>query len=236
VNRPPAERQVTPEILDRLPPSDSRAQQSRRDLQKINFFMGHARLLGGSLQRATGPRPIRRVAELGCGDGTLMLRIAKRLGRRVEPVAVEAIDRQPSIAAETIDTLRSLNWHVTSVRSDVFAWLQTDALAYDAIFANLFLHHFGDDALRSLFRALATRTRWFAACEPWRSRSALTGVSLLPVIGCNDVTLHDGRVSVNAGFKDRELTALWPAGAWDITETRSGLFSHFFEARHVAPF
>ena len=235
MNAPPGFRQVEAEILDRLPPSDFRAQHSRRDLQKINFFMRHAPLLAGSLRRAMASREVRSIAELGCGDGTLMLRVARRLGPRPDPLTVVALDREPWISAETLEALKALNWHVTALRSDVFAWLHSEPPASDFVFANLFLHHFRDDALRSLFSDLASRAHWFTACEPLRSRSALTGVALLPVIGCNDVTLHDGRISVNAGFTRRELTALWPDARWTLTEGRRGLFSHFFEAAGAAP-
>jgi hypothetical protein len=54
------------------------------------------------------------------------------------------------------------------------------------------------------------------------------------MIGCNDVTRHDAIVSVRAGFKNRELSELWPAGgAWILHEHAYGLFSHYFVARRV---
>jgi hypothetical protein len=41
------QRQLQAEILDHLAADDPRARQSRRDLRKINAFMGHAGLVHG---------------------------------------------------------------------------------------------------------------------------------------------------------------------------------------------
>ena len=49
-------RLIQPEILDELPADDPRAIQSRRDLQKVNAFMGHAGLVTRALRGAPAPR------------------------------------------------------------------------------------------------------------------------------------------------------------------------------------
>src|SRR4029077_11259442 len=98
--------------------------------------------------------------------------------------------------------------------------------------ANLFLHHFEGQRLSTLLRGASTRTRWFAACEPRRSPGALAAASLLGFIGCNRVTVHDARISVRAGFRDRELSAFWPGGhEWALEEWQAGRFTHGFVAR-----
>jgi hypothetical protein len=58
---------------------------------------------------------------------------------------------------------------------------------------------------------------------------------MLGAIGCNDVTRHDAVASVRAGFRDGQLSALWPAGPWKLTERGAGLFSHLFVARRMSP-
>ena len=64
----------------------------------------------------------------------------------------------------------------------------------DATVANLFLHHFREGELAHLLNLAAQQTKRFIACEPRRSRTALAGASLLRLIGCNDVTVHDADV------------------------------------------
>ena len=71
-------RALEPEWLDTLPPDDPRAVRSRADLRRVNALMGNARIVADLLRGA--PRPLRRVAELGAGDGTFALRVVRALG------------------------------------------------------------------------------------------------------------------------------------------------------------
>jgi hypothetical protein len=226
-------RQLQPEILDHLAPDDPRAIQARRDLRKVNAFMGHAGLVTRALR---GQRPMpRRIVELGAGDGSLLLRVATRLGRAQAGVRAMLVDRAPTISARTRADFRALGWDVVTDETDVFDWLMRPAPEQaDMMLANLFLHHFDEGELSTLFAAIARQTSCFIACEPRRSRTALAGASLLFLLGCNDVTRHDADVSVRAGFRDAELSQLWPnEQGWRAEESRAGLFSHFFAATKV---
>ena len=223
-------RHIQPEILDELPADDPRAIQSRRDLQKVNAFMGHPGMVVRALRAA--PRRPRLLVELGTGDGTLMLRVARRLRPQSGGIRAMLVDRRPSVSVATLDGFNAAGWSVEICESDVFEWLcRPNAETADATVANLFLHHFGDAELAHLLNLTAQQTIRFIACEPRRSRTALAGTSLLPLIGCNEVTLHDADVSVRAGFRDSELSALWPTDAgWHVTERGRGLFTHAFLA------
>jgi Methyltransferase domain len=222
-------RHIQPEILDELSVDDPRAIHSRRDLQKVNTLMGHT----GTVIRAmrAAPAAPRLVVELGTGDGSFLLRVARRLGAR-KGMRAFLVDRRPSVSTTTRQAFKAAGWDVEICESDVFEWLcRPHAETADVTIANLFLHHFRDGELAHLLNLTAQRSKGFVACEPRRSRSALAGASMLGLIGCNDVTVHDAGVSVRAGFRDRELSALWPPDAgWHVTERRAGLFSHAFFA------
>ena len=197
--------------------------------------MGHTGAVTRALRAA--PAAPRLVVELGTGDGTFLLRIAKRLGAQAGTRAL-LVDRRPSLSAATRQGFKAAGWEIDICESDVFEWLcRPRAETADVTVANLFLHHFREGELAHLLNLAAQQTKRFIACEPRRSRTALAGASLLRLIGCNDVTVHDADVSVRAGFRDRELTALWPPDAgWRITERRAGLFSHaFVAARDESP-
>jgi hypothetical protein len=232
-------RVVEPELLDDLPPADSEAIGSRTDLRRVNFLMGHAGILSRALlhhldDKLILARPLRLV-ELGAGDGTLMLRLARRLKPLGVTAQVTLLDRQNLVSAETRHAFAALNWTVESVATDVFTWLEQSSPPVDVMLANLFLHHFQDQRLGTLLRLTAARTKLFIACEPRRSPLALTACRLLPLIGCNRVTRHDAAVSVRAGFAGHELTALWPAEKqWQLSEQPAGLFSHCFVAKRNA--
>ena len=97
--------------------------------------------------------------------------------------------------------------------------------------ANLFLHHFADKELRTLFSEVAAKADVFVCCEPRRSRLALIASRWLRCIGCGAVTRHDAPASVRSGFIGAELLKLWPSGpGWVCEEGEAGLFSHFFVA------
>lgn len=231
------ERVVEPELLDGLPPADPRAVGSRADLRRLNLLMGHAGILSRALRRPLAEIPSRplRVVELGAGDGTLLLRLARRLSAAGLTAQATLVDRQNLVSEETRRAFAALNWSVECVAADVFTWLEQPAPAADLMIANLFLHHFQEKKLATLLRLAAERTRVFIACEPRRSPGAPRACRWLWLLCCNAVTRHDAAVSVRAGFADRELSALWPApGNWTLNERPAGLFSHCFIAKSNA--
>src|SRR5438105_2366178 len=76
----PMDRQVEAEFLDELPATDPSAAQSRRDLQRLNAWMGNTSIMARELRSGTLGKQTRRVVEIGAGDGTFLLRVARRLG------------------------------------------------------------------------------------------------------------------------------------------------------------
>lgn len=229
-----AGRRLEGEWLDELPAEDPRARRSRADLRRINGLMGNARIVAGELKRAL-PGGLHSIAELGAGDGALTARVARIVGGT--GVQATLVDQQDIVDRETLAALAAHGWNAQAVRSDVFAWLgEAAGPRCDAIVANLFLHHFDAEPLARMLSLIARRTRVFVACETRRSTFAMAGARMLGVVGCNDVSRHDAVVSIRAGFRDGELSALWPAaGEWSLREEARGLFSHCFVAVRRAP-
>ena len=225
-------RRVEPEWLDHLPAADPRALRSRRDLRRVNAMMANARIVRGELAR-TLRQGIGRMAEIGAGDGAFALAFARGV-HAGPPAELVLVDRQPLVTPALVAQFAREGWNAQAVAADVFEWLGADTPPFDAIVANLFLHHFEHRELATMLALVAARTRVFVACEPRRSPLALAGSHLLGLVGCNDVTRHDAVVSVRAGFRGRELASLWPQGSeWAVEEGARGLFSHCFMARRV---
>jgi len=227
-------RRVVAELLDELPPDDPRALRSRRDLRVVNRIMGHAGVLMHALDAVATRSPLRLV-ELGAGDGTLLLRLARRRARHWPKAVVTVLDAQPTVTPATLAALRAVGWTVEVIAADVFEWLEHPPADREAVvLANLFVHHFEGERLARLLAGIAAQAGAFICCEPRRARLALLGSHLLWAIGCNDVTRHDAVVSVHAGFREHELTAAWRSAAgagWHVHETPAGAFSHLFVAR-----
>ena len=175
---------------------------------------------------------MRRLVDLGGGDGTLLLRVARQLAPRSGPVQCVVVDRQALVSDRTRREFARLGWQLEPAIADAVEWLArplpTDGTV---ILANLFLHHFEEERLRALLQRASARSELFIACEPRRSSFALGASRLVGWIGSNEVTRYDAKVSVRAGFTGREISALWPAGeGWDLEEGPIGLFSHYFVA------
>ena len=225
-------RRVEPEMLDNLPEADPRAIRSREDLRRINWFMAAQSILCRGIDAATRGRPPRHIIELGAGDGTLLLRVARRRAAKWPGVEVMMVDRQDLVGSNTRQGFVKLGWKLHVVTRDVFDWLdESPPVPHDLLFANLFLHHFAGDALARLLFGIAARSAAFVACEPRRAATALFGSHLVGLLGCNSVTRNDAVLSVHAGFRDAELTAAWPkTPSWQMEEYPAGLFTHCFLA------
>jgi hypothetical protein len=225
------QRCVEPEWLDELPPGDPRAMRSRRDLQRIHSWMGNVGIMARLLGNVAAGQENLRVTELGAGDGTFMLRVARRLKGKAPKAKLELVDRLSVVAPETRRGFAELGWGLEIISADVFDRL-ANGVSADVITATFFLHHFPDERLGQLFQQIAVSTKQFIVCEPQRSAVALRASHLLGLIGCNAVTRHDGVISVRAGFKDRELSSLWPQDSnWLTEECSAGFASHTFAAR-----
>lgn len=234
-------RRVHVEELDHLSPEDPAAKRSRRDLLRVHRAMGTVGIIARGCRQLLSTLPDNgtsslikplRILELGAGDGRLMLRVAQVLGKSFGEVELVLLDRQDIVTDETMDAYAALGWRASTHVVDVRDWAANVAHCeqHDLLITTLFLHHFEGAELDALLHAMAlTSTRTFA-CEPRRGFIAQTGSRLIGLIGANSVTRNDAVLSVQAGFRDNEISARWPreTGNWLLIERAAGLFSHVF--------
>ncbi len=244
-------RTVEAETLDHLAPDAPAARRSRRDLVRVHRVMGTRRVMAQAWQTLVSPQraaaPL-RVLELGAGDGSLLLGLARSRLLRWRQVHLCLMDRQDLVTPVTLAAFAQAGWSAQVQVADVLTWAaastpQTNPEApgqpgprWDLITTSLFLHHFEGRELDLLLAAVALRCDRFFACEPRRSWWALAGSHLVGAIGANAVTRQDAVLSVRAGFRDQELTARWAqlGGAWHTRESSAAPFSHCFSARRSA--
>jgi hypothetical protein len=232
-------RRIQAELLDGLAASDPVAERSRRDLQRVHRFMRtQTRLVRSLRQLRPAPATTLRVLELGAGDGSLLLGVARELAPGWPPVELTLLDRLALVDDATVAEYARYGWTARSSVMDVLDWARaaidpsTDtACRWHVVIANLFLHHLDHLELALVFEAIAASADELIACEPRRGWPALVGSHLIGGLGANAVTRTDAVLSVHAGFRDRELTALWPGTTgWSLQEEASGAFSHCFRA------
>ena len=241
-------RVVSAEALDYLAPDDPEAMRSRRDLARVHRAMGTRSIIRRGWRALVSPprtaAPL-RILELGAGDGTLLLGVARSLNPRWPRVQLSLLDRQDIVTPATLAGFAKLGWAAQVQVADVLACAArpdvtssglpsppSPSTRWDLITTSLFLPHFEDAELDLLLAAVAERGDRFHACEPGRSWLALAGSHLVGAIGANAVTRADAVLSVRAGFRHDEISARWPrAGVdWQLRESAAGLFSHCFSA------
>ena len=150
-------RRLETELLDVLPAHDPAAARSRRDLRLLNAVMLHPGIMARRMRRHAVDAP-RRIIELGAGDGSLMLRLGRRLARHWSGVATILVDRQDIVTHETRQAISSLGWREDHVTQDVFEYLAIAEPA-DLIIVNLFLHHFRPQQISEIFMRCAKLAR-----------------------------------------------------------------------------
>jgi hypothetical protein len=194
--------------------------------------MGQATSLVRILHAHGATAWMRRIVDLGGSDGTMLLELARRLTPPARATSGVVVDRHPAVEGRTREGFRALGWELETAATEVDDWLERAPGPDGTVtIANLFLHHFDDQALCSLLARIAASTRLFVASDPRRSRFTLAASHLIGFLGAGPVTRRDGVISVRAGFIGREVSALWPDhDHWQIEEGETGPFSHYFVA------
>ena len=112
-------RRVTEERLDHLAPDDPAAMRSRRDLVRVHRAMGTRAIVARGWQALMLPRsgdvPL-KILEIGAGDGTLLLGVARTLARHWPPVQLTLLDRQDIVSAATLQAYADLGWLCQGLR------------------------------------------------------------------------------------------------------------------------
>ena len=134
---------------------DPAPMRSRRDLRRVHRAMGTRSILLRALRQLTPPGPDAaplRVLELGAGDGTLMLGVARALAPWWPPVELTLLDRQALVDRRDHRGFAGLglgghgraSWTPSTGRrvERPSSFAPTGSARWDLIIANLFLHHF----------------------------------------------------------------------------------------------
>src|SRR4249920_206307 len=155
----PFTRRVEPERLDSLPATDPAAIRSRGDLRRLNRIMGQPAAVARLLKAQRTTDGMRRLVDLGGGDGTLLLRVARRLAPRSGQVQGVVVDRHALVSDRTRMEFARLGWQLEPATADVLEWLDRPLPPEGTvILANLFLHHFEEERLRALLQRASARS------------------------------------------------------------------------------
>jgi SAM-dependent methyltransferase len=193
-------RVILPEVMDTLPYEEARS--NLRDLVELNRRWGGHSTLRALLGEVAKPEDAFSLLDVGAASGDV--------GERIR-------EWYPKARVVSMDLLAS---HLTEclqpkVVGDAFA-LPFRKKTFDFIFCSQFLHHFPDEEVVNLLRRFGQLARR-AVLVVDLERHPLP-YYFLPltrtILKWGDITVADGRISVEAAFKAREL---------ELLATRAGL-------------
>lgn len=189
-----ASRVLKPELLDSASPL--LAERNLRDIARINRWFGGHRALLDVLTSVARPRQQFSVLDVGAGSGDM----GKCIRGRFRNATVTSLDLKshhlrgaegPRLAADA--------FHLPFLPG-----------AFDFVFCSSFLHHFPDRRVIDLIAELRRcARRALIVLDLERHRLPYHFLPLTrPLFGWGALTVHDGPVSVAAGFRPEELAFL----------------------------
>ncbi len=185
---------LKPELLDSAQPDERR--RNLRDLARINRWLGGRLIFRELLARIAHPSERLSILDVGAASGDTGAGI-----RRSYPRA----------------TVTSLDCRISHLEAAAAPRIVADAFhlpfpqkSFDVVFSSLLLHHFADADVVELLRAFWTRARRAVVVIDLERKPL--GYYFLPMtrplFGWRPMTVHDGCVSVEAGFRADELDRL----------------------------
>jgi SAM-dependent methyltransferase len=188
------QRVIRPEFLDDAP--EPEALRSLQDLVRINCRFGGHGVLARMISSVARPAEEFTFLDVGAATGDSVRVVSNNYPR----AGVIALDR---------DFFHVRNGLGQRVCGDGFRLPFRDR-AVDFVFCSLFLHHFPDEEIVELLREAARVARRAVLLSDLERR--LLPYLFLPatrwLFGWRHLTVHDGPISVAAGFRRGELLRL----------------------------
>ncbi len=180
--------------------AEEEARRSLGDLRLVNRWLGGRR----SLLRAVRPflQEGARVLDVGCGSADLPAWLLRTAGARIMVVGVDLkllhLQQAPPEVHRVVADVRRLPF---------------PPLSFDVVTISLFLHHFDAPEVGGVLRALFSLARRALVVNDLRRARVplLFGQAVFPFIFQSPVSVADGLVSVQRGFRPHELEEAFAA-------------------------
>jgi len=187
-------RVLKPELLDTLPPDAARA--SLADLVRINRDFGGHGVLRKLLADVTPPNDAFSFLDVGAASGD-MGNVVRSLYPRARVVSFDYLTTHLAAASDP------------RVAGDAFH-LPFAPKSFDYVFCSLFLHHFTNEQIVGLLANFGeTARRALLAIDLERNPIPYFFLpATVWLFHWDKITVHDGRISVEAGFRANELRDL----------------------------
>lgn len=185
-NSTSVERSFEREILDGDNIVEHLASRSYRELTAIHRLLGNTRFLVRALRQ--DPLPIRRVLDVGCGQGGVLQDVTQALG--VEGIGVDLVPRAGNLAIVQAD---AINDPLPQV---------------DVAYSTYVAHHLSDADLVQMIRNVGRFCRRFVLLDVVRNPVPLVLFRMFVAPFVSRITAADGQTSIRRAYAPRELRTL----------------------------
>ena len=196
------------EIMDDLEISGGVVNQTLRELNTINKFLGGNQISVSAFKTMSPGNENIVFADLGCGGGDIMIEMAKWAKKKKMNVEFLGIDANPNIVqfAES----NSIGYPEIHYKSVNILGEEFRNLKADIIHCCLFVHHFSKSELIRLFRQFKEQARLGVIINDLhRHPIAYLSIKLLTrLFSKSAMVRNDAAISVARGFKRNELIVI----------------------------
>jgi SAM-dependent methyltransferase len=187
-------RTLAAELLDHAAPEE--AQRNLANLRRLNRWTGAGLELRRQLRQHFAPAEAFRFLDIGAASGDMSLGVGEAFANSVR-VSLDL----------SFEHLRHAEF--PKVAADAFHLPFADG-SFDVVHCSLFLHHFSDVEVEALLREMYRVARRLVLAQDLHRH--MLAYYFLPatawLFGWDRLMLHDGPVSVAAGWKRAELERL----------------------------
>jgi 2-polyprenyl-3-methyl-5-hydroxy-6-metoxy-1,4-benzoquinol methylase len=195
------------EIMDDLNCSGEVVNQTLRELEFINKWLGGNAITIDGIRALLKNRPVNRVtlADLGCGSAEMLKLIKAWLQAQKINATLTGIDANPNI----IDYAKKNCAGDSSIEllAENILTAEFRGRKFDIILATLFFHHFTSEQLAIILKQLATQARMgMVINDLHRHPLAYYSIKLLTTLFSKSAMVkYDAPLSVLRGFTRKEL-------------------------------
>ncbi|MBB6638204.1 methyltransferase domain-containing protein [Cohnella thailandensis] len=202
-------RSARPELMDDFNQGGEELREAHRHLRRLNRLFGASgpALYGvDKLWKEAGKPSVWTVMDVGAGSGDINRALLRWAERRGIELSIRLVDRTEEACAEARRLYRD-EPRIEVLRADLFA---LRGIRADVVTASQVAHHYSDEELTGLVRALLRISRCGVVISdihrsvvPWLAVFAATRL-----LSRNRYIRNDGPLSVAKGFRSSDWTRL----------------------------
>jgi len=198
------------EIMDDFDLQGEELGKTLNDLDNINSWLGGNKITingVGKILQESSPKNTIRIADIGCGNGAMLRKLAewgRRNGYSFELIGIDANTHAIAIGEDLSADYPEIKYKSLNIFSDEFRNLH-----FDIILCTLTLHHFKDQEIIDLLNQLYGQVKKGIIINDLH-RSSAAYILFQAFCGAfvnNEIARKDGLISILRGFKKSDLNS-----------------------------